>query len=259
MQSTPVLLLHHHELDSGIGDRSIALLVEDEDIESRGTFQRDRPQINGLAHEDLDVFAVPRLEAGRQDLDLKTTKLVFEVMDFDQWSADDAMGQSEFPLIVFDRDEQAMIKRAAAWRKKKKAERERSEAGGSPGGLLTRATSLVAPKLSPAFLPGFGGKSPGQPAKSKEDLEREAFMRGEGGASSKKSGEKPDSSDSDDDDTPAGGSNPNDPTRRGSGFRRSKSLFDSLTGARKAEAIVSVAGFGAAFNKDRKRRGGYML
>ena len=83
-------------------------------------------------------------------------------------------------------------------------------------------------------------------------------MRGEGGASSKKSGEKPDSSDSDDDDTPAGGSNPNDPTRRGSGFRRSKSLFDSLTGARK-EAIVSVAGFGAAFNKDRKRRGGYML
>jgi hypothetical protein len=196
---------------------------------------------------------------GRQDLDLKTTKLVFEVMDFDQWSADDAMGQSEFPLIVFDRDEQAMIKRAAAWRKKKKAERERSEAGGSPGGLLTRATSLVAPKLSPAFLPGFGGKSPGQPAKSKEDLEREAFMRGEGGASSKNSGEKPDSSDSDDDDTPAGGSNPNDPTRRGSGFRRSKSLFDSLTGARKAEAIVSVAGFGAAFNKDRKRRGGYML
>ena len=117
------------------------------------------------------------------------------------------------------------------------AERERSEAGGSPGGLLTRATSLVAPKLSPAFLPGFGGKSPGQPAKSKEDLEREAFMRGEGGTSSK-------NSDSDDDDTPGGSSTPNGGSQRGSGFRRSKSLFDSLTGARKAEAIVSVAGFG---------------
>jgi len=65
---------------------------------------------------------------GAADLNLRQTKLRFEVFDYDQWSADDPMGVAEFPLVVFDPDEQHMIRRAAKWRSKKRRERARARA-----------------------------------------------------------------------------------------------------------------------------------
>ena len=59
---------------------------------------------------------------GAADLNLRQTKLRFEVFDYDQWSADDPMGVAEFPLVVFDPDEQLLIRRAAKWRSKKRRE-----------------------------------------------------------------------------------------------------------------------------------------
>ena len=142
------------------------------------------------------------------------------------------MGQSEFPLMAGSRRAMIGARRRGARRK-----RRRGEERGGRKQEATRAPSLVAPKLSPAFLPGFGGKSRGQPL-SMEDLEREAFMRGEGGGSKKR--RKP---------TPRlrrrrhpGGRQPERPDSSRVGVQGSKSLFDSLTSARKAEAIVSVTG-----------------
>ena len=82
---------------------------------------------------------------GAADLNLRQTKLKFDVFDYDQWSADDPMGVTEFPLVVFDEDEQAMIRRAAKWRSKKRKE------------ARARARGDLSPAPSPAFLPGIGG------------------------------------------------------------------------------------------------------
>ena len=76
---------------------------------------------------------------GAADLNLRQTKLKFEVFDYDQWSADDPMGVTEFPLVVFDEDEQAMIRRAAKWRSKK-----RKEARARARRLEPRAESRVS-------------------------------------------------------------------------------------------------------------------
>jgi hypothetical protein len=82
---------------------------------------------------------------GGSELNLRTTNLQFEVFDYDQWSADDDMGSAEFPLKVFDTDEQAPIRRAANLIKK----------GGALGRTYGAALSSYN-ALSPAFLPGLG-------------------------------------------------------------------------------------------------------
>ena len=92
---------------------------------------------------------------GGSELNLRTTNLMFEVFDYDQWSADDVMGSCEFPLKVFDKDEQDLIRRAQRLRKK--------------GGTMGKAYSAVRDRynaLTPAFLPGFGKLSPGGPSEA---------------------------------------------------------------------------------------------
>jgi hypothetical protein len=169
---------------------------------------------------------------------------LFEVFDYDQWSADDPMGSAEFPLMVFDPEEQAMIKRASIWRSKKKHEARRL------------ANANVSPSVSPAFLPGFLF---GSSANKDKEEEREFMAR------------KDNTDDDMGEDSDVGSDFGNDPAAKLDSAQTkipTKAAADDETDSpssrtylrqfrRKAEkitAIPSVAGFGDAFNKDRKAK-----
>jgi len=181
---------------------------------------------------------------GDAELNLRTTKILFEVFDYDQWSADDPMGSAEFPLMVFDPEEQAMIKRASIWRSKKKHEARRL------------ANANVSPSVSPAFLPGFLF---GSSANKDKEEEREFMAR------------KDNTDDDTGEDSDVGSDFGNDPAAKLDSAQTkipTKAAAADETDSpssrtylrrfrRKAEkitAIPSVAGFGDAFNKDRKAK-----
>jgi hypothetical protein len=168
---------------------------------------------------------------GAADLNLRQTKIKFEVFDYDQWSADDPMGVTEFPLVVFDEDEQAMIRRAAKWRSKKRKE------------ARARARGDLSPAPSPAFLPGIGGliRNSSQARQEMEDDAR--FASG----SLDVDGESDDAeSDETDPDSPASlaSNDKNDSPKR--------SLLTRLARKTDLTAVQSVRGFSDSFNKDRK-------
>ena len=192
---------------------------------------------------------------GSADLDLRQTRIRFEIFDYDQWSADDAMGTAIMPLRVFDLDEQALIKRAARWRAKKESEakktRERELSSPRRASAPDSPAMRRAPSLSPAFLPGMTRT---KSAVAREKIEEEEWLSG--AHDHVKVGGDLDDDDDDDDDEGL------QPGRRGSSERRRSGGL--LRGARRALGMTtpatlgpleSVRGFGTAFNKERKQRG----
>ena len=173
---------------------------------------------------------------GAADLNLRQTKLRFEVFDYDQWSADDQMGVAEFPLVVFDPDEQAMIRRGAKWRSKKRKEaRARKEAG-----------SALSPAPAPAFLPGIGGLLRTSSAVKREREDKARFAAGAPDAEAESDEETTEEDDSDPD-TPARAS----PAR---GSPKRSYLTRLVRRSQDFAAVHSVKGFGEAFNKDRQQQ-----
>ena len=171
---------------------------------------------------------------GATDLNLRQTKLRFEVLDYDQWSADDQMGVAEFPLVVFDPDEQAMIRRAAKWRSKKRKEAHARKEGGGQ----------MSPALSPAFLPGIGGLLRTSSAVKRE---REDSARFAGGSLDVDGESDAESAEEDTD--------PDSPARSSrSSPGKSSYLTRLVRGSKDLAAVNSVKGFGEAFNKDRKQQ-----
>lgn len=180
---------------------------------------------------------------GAADLNLRQTKLRFEVFDYDQWSADDPMGVAEFPLVVFDPDEQHMIRRAAKWRSKKRRE-ARARARGN----------AVSPAPSPAFLPGgIGGLLRTSSAVKREREEDARFAAGTLDVDGESdAAEESDEAESDltDPDSPA----PSRSSPAGRGSPKKASYFKRLVRGSTdlTHPVHSVKGFGEAFNKDRK-------
>ena len=173
---------------------------------------------------------------GAADLNLRQTKLRFEVFDYDQWSADDQMGVAEFPLVVFDPDEQAMIRRGAKWRSKKRKEaRARKEAG-----------SALSPAPAPAFLPGIGGLLRTSSAVKREREDKARFAAGAPDAEAESDEETTEEDDSDPD-TPARAS----PAK---GSPKRSYLTRLVRRSQDLAAVHSVKGFGEAFNKDRQQQ-----
>ena len=173
---------------------------------------------------------------GATDLNLRQTKLRFEVLDYDQWSADDQMGVAEFPLVVFDPDEQAMIRRGAKWRSKKRKEaRARKEAG-----------SALSPAPAPAFLPGIGGLLRTSSAVKREREDKARFAAGAPDAEAESDEETTEEDDSDPD-TPARAS----PAK---GSPKRSYLTRLVRRSQDLAAVHSVKGFGEAFNKDRQQQ-----
>ena len=168
---------------------------------------------------------------GAADLNLRQTKLKFDVFDYDQWSADDPMGVTEFPLVVFDEDEQAMIRRAAKWRSKKRKE------------ARARARGDLSPAPSPAFLPGIGGliRNSSQARQQMEDDAR--FASG----SLDVDGESDDAeSDETDPEEASPAKDKNDSPKR--------SLLTRLGRKTDLTAVQSVRGFSDSFNRTGRPR-----
>ena len=203
---------------------------------------------------------------GSADLDLRHTTIRFEIFDYDQWSADDAMGTASLPLRVFDADEQALIKRAARWRAKKEAEakreraaeRERRASGSGSESSPGRASSPF-PSLSPAFLPGMTRT---KSAAAREKKEEEEWMSG--AHDHEKIGGDLDDDDDDDDDDDGEYGNSRSGRRAsaekgrfvgGGGVFRGARRALGMTTEAKLGPLESVVGFGTAFNKERKQRG----
>ena len=178
---------------------------------------------------------------GATDLNLRQTKLRFEVLDYDQWSADDQMGVAEFPLVVFDPDEQLLIRRAAKWRSKKRRE-ARARARGD----------AVSPAPSPAFLPGAIGGLLRTSSAVKREREEDARFGGSGtlDVDGESDGE---SDEAESDLTDPDSQTPSRSSPAGRGSPKKASYFKRLVrGSNELTAVHSVKDFGAAFNKDRK-------
>lgn len=202
---------------------------------------------------------------GGSELNLCKSHLLFEVFDYDQWSADDLMGSCEFPLKIFDRDEQDLIRRASKLRKQ--------------GGTMGKAYSAVVTRynaLSPAFLHGFGSKHHGAPSEAQTmDANGGAGGGGGGDGAEGEESEEEDFEDEDEDDdydygiipvkgdTPKGGNGggKGEGSEGGKDGRKGlKTIDDVLAHGRKrlglhVETLKSVAGFGHVFNKQRKLQG----
>ena len=169
---------------------------------------------------------------GAADLNLRQTKIKFEVFDYDQWSADDPMGVTEFPLVVFDEDEQAMIRRAAKWRSKKRKE------------ARARARGDLSPAPSPAFLPGIGGliRNSSQARQEMEDDAR--FASGSLDVDGESDDAESDETDPEEASPAKDKNDKNDSPKR--------SLLTRLARKTDLTAVQSVRGFSDSFNKDRK-------
>jgi hypothetical protein len=183
---------------------------------------------------------------GDSELNLRQTKVRFEVFDYDQWSSDDRMGACEFPLVVFDPEEQALIRRAAKWRSKKRHE------------ARTRARGKGPPSPSPAFLPGLWRTS-STARREKEEEAAFASQRFDAEAETEADSEADPSSDEDGDGAGGGGSY--DPPAEAAASRDAandsvptkKRFFSKLMGL-DITPIESVRGFDDAFNEDRKAK-----
>ena len=227
---------------NGLSDPYVKVtLVDNDGVAYKKQVQRTPFEFATLDPEwNFDFFM------GDADLNLRTTKIRFELFDYDQWSADDALGTAEFPLVVFDPEEQQLIRRAATWRSKKRHEAKR------------RAENNLSPSPSPAFLPGFvtQGLNLGRTSSALkcEKYEEARFMAGaldlEG--------------ESDEDEDPSflkrvdsleNDSGPGTPTEGDDESPSQKTYLRRFRRkANKLTALESVKGFGEAFNKDRKAK-----